>query len=58
MKWDKTKGQEEWVSGLFKITKKFRYFLLKFNDKIITQKPSLESAQKEAQKINDNAQVD
>jgi hypothetical protein len=51
MNWKKTKGQEEWVSGSFKIRKHFRYFKLWFSGNLINQFNTLDLAKQEAEKI-------
>lgn len=42
--WKKTKGKEEWINGLYRIVKKFRYFVIFFNGKKIGQESKLQDA--------------
>lgn len=56
MDWKKTKGQEEWLSGLFKIRKLHRYFKLWFNNNLIDHYNTLDLAKREAEKIKANAE--
>ena len=50
MNW--TRKGNEWNSGLFRIVKRFKFFSLYFDKNFIGQFPSLDSAQSEANKIN------